>query len=61
MERVSFLYPSNCQELGKFTSDASADSLADMEKIIDKSEADRKVAQSFAKLAAILQDLSLVC
>lgn len=73
MERVSFFYPSNCQELVKYTSDAPANSLpdtvivADMEKIIEKSEAgnadksDRKFAQSFAKLAAILQDFCLFC
>ena len=71
MERLSLLYPSNCQELVKVTSYASADTLADtvivadMEKFIEESEvandkSDRKGALSVAKLAAFLQDPSLL-
>jgi hypothetical protein len=36
MVRVSFHYPSNCQELVKFTSDASSDTLPDTLIVADK-------------------------
>jgi len=60
------------KELVSFTNEAPVDTLPDtivvagLEEIIDKSEtvgvkSDRKFGQSFAKLAAILQDFSLFC
>jgi len=70
MKRVSFLYPSSVQEIVKFTCEASVESLPStviicgIDEIIQKSTAvnsERKFAQNFARLVAILQSFSIFC
>ena len=61
MERVSLLYTSTCQELVKFTSDATTDTLPDRvaEEVRLEMTNLKGSCPSFAKLKAILQDFCL--